>query len=205
MTQANVDWKSRAAALFASLPTVDRSWLPEPLQRDGGLLDVAMLGQTTRRLVYKCLLHRDRAGVDANVVPPSWARQDPASQRRLVLRLGALACSMPLRRTIEKDELAALLHVIDERTYREALALDSPLIANDVDDAFRRAVRADRIGYFLAGIGLSVLQSAGPEHDAVVRLRLRYLFSAMAWSAKRTDLVCDRERVVGLLDRMGDD
>lgn len=141
---------------------------------------------------------------DAESAVPKWAQQGVVAQRRAVLRLGAHACSTPLRRTVEQSELGSLRHVIDEETYREALTQDAALIRNNVNDAFRQAMLAGDVLHFVAAMGLSVLQSVMPQDELFIRQSLRYLFSTRAWSLRRPDLVCDSAQVIKVLNQSGD-
>jgi len=199
VTSKNTDWKRRAEAVFAPLREIDRSWLPRSLQDKERLLDVAMLRQSTRKLIYKCLSGDGRAIATADVSVPLWAQKGAAAQRRTVMRLGALACSAPIKRTIEQMNLGALRRAIGEASYREALDLDDAMIRNSLEKSYWQAMRDGDIQCFIGAMGLSVLHSATPQDDAFIRQNLRFLFSTRAWSLRRTDLTCDSDKICELL------
>lgn len=194
------DWKRQARALFVPLASVHGSWFPKALRRHVRLLDAA--GQSTGKLLRRCLPAGGERIAGGGESLPAWAEWDAASQRRLVLRLGAIACAAPIRRSIAKNDLDALRGVIGDEIHREAIAATAaaePLVGADLSEDYRRALGANRLGQFLTGIGLSVLLRARGENRPYVSFRLRYLFPAAAWSARRTDLGCNESAVARLL------
>jgi len=205
MMAINAEWKRRANMLFAPLRDMDSSWLPTSLRRNAELLDLAMVSHAARKLIYKSLPKDDSPADDIGDDVPAWGERHPALQRELVLRLGALGCSTEIRRTIEKDDIVAVRNAIDDESYRAALARDVPLIEDDVRGEYRNALEADDLRRFIGAIGLSVLTSACPGHETVVRLRLRFLFPAKAWETRRAVRLADREHVIELIDGFSGD
>ena len=194
-----IEWAKRASGIFTPLRAIDRSWFPDPLREASGLIDAAMLSQAARRILCRCLQQRDLlVGIDA-ARTPSWAAEGSTAQRRIVLRLGSLACAPAMRRTVDKDERRALLHAVGEAVYHEALAPGPALIDEDVEADFREAVRCGNALHFIAAMGMSVLQAALPQDAVFVERCVRYLFPARAWTQHRVDVACDRERVARLL------
>lgn len=203
MTSHEIAWKYRAENAFAPLRSIHRSWLPESLRRQTQLLDVAMLGATTRRLLYTHVAKICASVLGDEINVPGWARGDYAAQRCTVLRLGALACADPLRRTIEQAELAEVRRAIDEKMYRDAVTQDGALVQNDIQAAYRDALQARDTGHFIAAMGLSVLQCVAPQDEAFIEQRLRYYFARKAWALRQPHLICNRDRVVDILNQDG--
>lgn len=199
MTGNTVDWKRRAEAAFAPLHSIDRSWFPKSLRQHARLLDVAMLGAKTRRLLYAYLPKADSGPLDNPVALPAWAEGDHSRQRLAVLRLGAFACAVPMRHTIEQQRLNEIRRAIDDDMYCDALRQTVALIENDISDAWRSAMQLGEIHFFIVAMGISVLQSVAPEDDAFIRHRLRYQFARKIWTLRRSDLICNRDRANEIL------
>lgn len=203
MTSHSIDWKRRADAAFAPLRSIDRSWLPESLRQHPQLLEVAALCVTTRRLLYNCL-PKASTSTAVDIVEPDWARGGHKKQQRIVIRLGALACATPLRRTIEQSELAMLYRVIDDETYRDAMTQAAVLIRNNIDNDYRQAMRSGEIAFFIVAMGISVLESVAPQDAPFIHRNIRWQFARKAWAMRRADLICDRDCVIEILDQGGD-
>ena len=199
----STDWKRRAEVAFAPLRSIDRSWFPESLRPHAKLLDLAMLGATTRRLLYTYIPKIDSNVFSGETAIPGWAQLDHVALRQMVLSLGAFACAVPLRHIIEQTELSEVRRAIDDDMYRNAVTQEAALIQNDIGVAFRRALQAGDVHHFIAAMGISVLQSVAPQDEAYIEHRLRYHFSRKAWTLRRSDLICDSGRVIEILNQDG--
>lgn len=192
------NWKERAACAFAPLRAIDRSWLPTSLQKHARLLDAGMLSLTARRLLYRHVASI-YAGNRADVTIPEWARGGYKAQQRSIVRLGVFACARPLRRTVLQSQRAMLQRVVDDATYIAAVTAEAALIADDIDDAYRRAMQSGNIACFIAAMGISVLEKVSPQDGLFVQHTIRCQFSRDVWLMRRTDLTCDRERALEIL------
>lgn len=201
MTSHEIAWKSRAENAFAPLRSIHRSWLPDSLRQQTPLLDVAILGSTTRKMLYAHVAKLCAPMRGDKIDAPAWGRGDYAAQRNTVLRLGAFACADPLRRTIEQAELTEVRRAIDADVYREAVTQDGALVQSDVFAAYRDALQAGDIGHFIAAMGLSVLQSVVPQDKEFVERRLRYYFARKAWALRQSNLTCNRDRFHDILSQ----
>ena len=186
-----------AQALFASLRDIDRRWLPASLAKLEPALDVAMLAQTGRRLVYKALPHN--VGVRDVGQLPRWADSGADELRQLTLRIGALAHSRSLRLVIAREERAQLVEIIGDADYRTALRREEPLWRDAPREAFVGAQVDGTMRQLLAATGLGVIAVSSTCADAVVRLKLRYLFAPAAWKLRPVEPDIDRAGVAELL------
>lgn len=202
MNSDSLRWKHRAAAAFAPLRSIDRSWLPESLRQHTKLLNVAMLGATTRRLLYSYLPTTSPDDVGAITVP-DWAQGGYEQQQRTVTRLGAFACAPSLRRTIEQTQRDVLRRVVDDETYRDIVTQTVALVATDLTDAYDEAMNLGDADCFIAAMGISVLEQYAPQDAAFIRHRIRFQFSRKVWAMRRADLDCDRDRVAEILNQDG--
>lgn len=203
MTSNEMAWKSRAEAAFTPLRSIHASWLPDALRQNSRLLDAAMLGASTRRLLYGHVAKVFMPVGGQEIDMPEWAPVDPAAQRGFVLRLGAFACADPLRRTIERAELADVHRAIDDETYCGALEQDVALVQNDLFAAYRESLATGDVGHFIPAMGLSVLLSVVPQDGAFTERRLRYYFSRKAWALRQPHLTCNRDRFIEILGEAG--
>lgn len=203
MTTHTAEWKQRAELAFAPLRSIDRSWLPDALRQHTKLLDVSMLGATTRRLLYTYLPKVDAKMFAGDIAVPGWAQLDHVALRRMVLRLGAFACALPLRHTIEQSQLVDVRRAIDDETYRDAATQETALVHDDINADYQQALRAGNIEHFIAAMGMSVLQQIAPRDELFIECRLRYHFSSKAWQLRRPDLSCDSSRAIEILNRDG--
>lgn len=194
------NWKQRAESAFAPLRSIDRSWFPDALNTHGKLLDAAAMSTTARRLLYSYLLKGDTTPMQGPVSVPDWAHLDAAQLRRLVLRLGAFACATPLSQTIEQSNLIEVRSAVGDETYCEAVKRPRALIENDIRADFRTALERGELRFFVAGIGMSVLQCAVRQDDAYIKHRLRFYFPRKVWAQRRTDLICRTDHVIEILN-----
>lgn len=203
MTTHIAEWKQRAELAFAPLRSIDRSWFPDALRQHTKLLDVSMLGATTRRLLYTYVPKVDAKMFSGEIAVPGWAQLDHIAIRRMVLRLGAFACATPLRLTIEQSQLADVRRAIDDETYRDAVIQATPLIHNDISADYQQALQAGNIQHFVAAMGMSVLQQIAPQDEFFIEFRLRYHFSSKAWQLRQSELSCDSGRAIEILNQVG--
>jgi len=131
-------------------------------------------------------------------------RSTDLSGRAVTLpRIGAFACADPLRRAIERAELADVRRAIDDETYCGALAQDVALVQTDLLAPYRDALETGDIGHFIPAMGLSVLQSVVPQDGAFMERRLRYYFSRKTWSLRQPHLTCNRDRFIDIVEEGG--
>lgn len=205
MTAGNA-WKRRFETLFAPISTVHESWLSRAITGQTALLDAAVAGRTARRLLrrYLPVPGEEPLPRESDTVP-AWAKLDARSQRRLVLRLGAIACAAPIRRSVAKADLDLLRDAIGEKIHLEALAEVGVLVDVDLGEDYRRALETKRLRSFFIGVGLGILLSGDAENRPYVAFRLRYLFPASAWPARRTFLEPNEKLLARLLQQGSDD
>ncbi|MGI9232107.1 MAG: hypothetical protein ACR2RD_00615 [Woeseiaceae bacterium] len=202
MTGQSIDWKRHADAVFAPLRSIDRSWLPASLQRHTRLLDTAMRSPTTRRFLYRYLPAADALAVN-DIAEPGWAMGGYKHRQQLVIRLGAFACAIPLRHTIDLSERAQLRHVLDDEIYQQVVKQGGTLVRSDISEAYRQAMASGDIAFLIAAMGISVLEHVAPQDRLFIQHHIRSQFARKVWAMRRKDLECDGDRAVEIINQSG--